>query len=190
MHSWRYYVTVNPDENALRRLFQRNVARRIFFKYLSLDTRHEEERVKRALHGHTCAARSRDCLKINHKRDTVMRINAIEEGPRSEEDRPARRGNQEYRTDTRQRIHVYNYTPRLVDLDLDPVYAQNPLCIVFRSFIFTRCYSLLREALRNYTHDPFSARLWPPSLSLSLYFFCDFSSLLPSFNPTVFRDNL
>lgn len=40
-------------------------------------------------------------------------------------------------------------TPRLVDLDLDPVYAQNPLCIVFRSFIFTRCASPLREALRN-----------------------------------------
>lgn len=47
--------------------------------------------------------------------------------------------------------YVYNHTPRLVDLDLDPVYAQNPLCIVFRSFIFTRCYSLLFAATRGVT---------------------------------------
>lgn len=170
MHSWRYYVTVNPDENALRRLFQCNVARRIFFKYLSLDTTRGRESETCIARAHLRGTQSRLFENKSQTRHgyAARRINAIEEGPRSEEDRPARRGNQEYRTDTRQRIHVYNYTPRLVDLDLDPVYAQNPLCIVFRSFIFTRCYSLLREALRNYTHDPFSARLWPPSLSLSL----------------------
>ena len=67
--------------------------------------------------------------------------------------------------------YVYNHTPRLADLDLDPVYVQNPLCIVFRFFIFTRCCSLLREALRNDTHDPFNTTIVWETVFSPLQFF-------------------
>lgn len=65
--------------------------------------------------------------------------------------------------------YVYNHTRRLADLDLDPVYVQNPLCIMFRFFIFTRCCS--RCYARRYvtTRTALSTRLsWPEKQSFLL----------------------